>query len=47
MMQLVNRPATWREALHLMAAGWGAVFFVLLLILLCIFVLNALTCRKK
>ena len=31
-----GRPATWQESLRLMGAGWGSIFIVILVIMLCV-----------
>ena len=35
-----GRPATWQESLRLMGAGWGSIFIVILVIMLCVYLLN-------
>ena len=34
-----GRPATWQESLRLMGAGWGSIFIVILVIMLCVYLL--------
>lgn len=41
-----DRPATWLEALKLMGQGWGSIFLVILVMMLCIYLLNRLFRRK-
>ena len=43
---IAERPATWKEALSLMATGWGSIFIVIIMIMLAICLLNAAS-RKK
>lgn len=45
--EVVDRPATWKESLKLMGQGWGAIFIVILLIMLCVLILNAAFRSKK
>ena len=35
-----GRPSTWQESLRLMGAGWGSIFIVILVIMLCVYLLN-------
>lgn len=44
---IADRPATWKEALSLMATGWGSIFIVILIIMLTILLLNAAFRKKK
>lgn len=44
---IADRPATWREALSLMATGWGSIFVVILILMLTIYLLNRAFRRKK
>ena len=39
--EVADRPATWEESLKLMGQGWGAIFLVILVIMLCVLILNA------
>ena len=41
------RPAEPLESLKLMAQGWGSIFIVILLIMLCVLLLNAAFRQKK
>ena len=41
------RPATLQEALKLMSQGWGSIFIVILIIMLCVLLLNALFRSKN
>ncbi len=45
--EVAERPATWKESLKLMGQGWGAIFIVILLIMLCVLILNAAFRPKK
>ncbi len=42
-----DRQATVSESLQLMAEGWGGIFIVIILMMLCILVLNKAFSRKK
>lgn len=44
---IVERPATWKEALSLMATGWGSIFVVIIIIMLTVYLLNAAFRKKK
>lgn len=44
---IAERPATWKEALSLMATGWGSIFIVIIMIMLAICLLNAASRKKK
>lgn len=46
-LQIAERPATWQEALSLMATGWGSIFIVITIIMLTILLLNAVTKKRK
>lgn len=41
-----GRPATWQESLRLMGAGWGSIFIVILVIMLCVYLLNRILCHQ-
>lgn len=45
--EIPARPATWLESLKLMAQGWGSIFIVILLVMLCVLILNAAFRKKK
>ena len=45
--EVAERPATWKESLKLMGQGWGAIFIVILLIMLYVLILNAAFRPKK
>ena len=42
-----ERQATVSESLQLMAEGWGGIFIVIIIMMLCILVLNWAFSRKK
>ena len=41
-----DRPAAVKEALWLMAVGWGSIFIVIAILIILVLLLNA-ACRKK
>ncbi len=41
-----ERPATWEEALELMGIGWGSIFIVIIIVMICILVLNKIFSKK-
>ena len=40
------RPAQWQESLELMGVGWGSIFIVIILVMICILVLNKIFSKK-
>lgn len=42
-----DRQATINESLLLMAEGWGGIFIVIIIMMLCILVLNKVFSKKK
>lgn len=42
-----DRQATVGESLQLMAEGWGGIFIVIIIMMLCILLLNKAFSRKK
>ena len=42
-----DRQATIEESLLLMAEGWGGIFIVIVIMMLCILVLNKVFSKKK
>lgn len=44
---IADRPATWKEALSLMATGWSSIFVVIIILMLTIYLLNRAFRKKK
>ncbi len=44
---IADRPATWKEALSLMATGWGSIFIVIIILMLTIYLLNRAFRKRK
>ncbi len=45
--EIPERVATWQESLELMGLGWGSIFIVIILIMLCVVLLNRIFQKKK
>ncbi|MGM9553628.1 MAG: OadG-related small transporter subunit [Faecousia sp.] len=44
---IADRPAAWKEALSLMATGWGSIFIVIIILMLMIYLLNRAFRKRK
>ena len=42
-----ERPADWMESLELMGVGWGSIFIVITIVMVCILVLNRIFSKKN